>query len=88
MPVPPPAQAASSIAVTSGITTRPSKRYFGLQPHTRYAAATSQTKRLSEPAHEVQAKPSALTTCSISRAVWKSQPRRTPQVASFPARPG
>ena len=60
----------------------------GWQPQIRYAPTTNQTKRLSEPAQVDQGKPSARAACAPSKAVWTSQPTRTPQVASRPASPG
>jgi hypothetical protein len=71
-----------------GATTRPSSRKRARQPQIRYAVTTSQTKRLSEPAHVDHGKPSARVACAISRVVWSSQPMRIPHVASRPGRPG
>src|SRR5919204_1043493 len=88
MPVPPPACASASSTAASGRTARPSKRYRGWQPQIRYAPTTSQTKRLSEPAHVVHGNPSARAACTASSAVCTSQPMRTPHVANRPARPG
>src|SRR5262249_6054548 len=80
--MPPPRRAATKSAKTSGITVSPSRRKFGRQPQIRYAPTTSQTKRLGEPAHDDQGKPSARAACTTSSAVWASQPMRTPQMAS------
>ena len=73
-------RAATKSAKTSGITDNPSSRKFGRQPQIRYVPTTSQTKRLSEPAHDAQGKPSAPAACTARSAVCASQPIRTPQM--------
>src|SRR5690348_4810883 len=70
------------------MTTSPSSRNRGLQPQIRYAPTTSQTKRLSDPAHVSHGKPSARAACVTSSADCTSHPMRTPQVASLPIEPG
>src|SRR6478672_1340635 len=54
----------------------------------RYAVTTSQTKRLSEPAHVDHGNPFARAAWATSSAVCASQPIRTPHVASRPGNPG
>ena len=86
--IPPAAYETARSSAASGITTSPSSRNRGLQPQIRYAPTTSQTKRLSDPAHVSHGKPSARAACAISSAVCTSQPTRTPHVATRPIEPG
>ena len=84
-PVPPPARATTSSAAASGITARPSSRYGLRTP--RYTVTTSQTKRLSDPAHVPHGNPFSRVACTASSAVCASQPSRTPQIAARSAAP-